>query len=240
MRVQRKKNWQMMNVSIVAGIAGALLASAGCSPVPGPDKSFAGAVLGAGWGAGAGAIIGNQTDEAGAGAGIGAGFGAVSGLIEGVGLDLAEGTELEQQRELDAVKVRVASNQRQLLGVQRALDNRDRMLEYTAAGSEIYFDKGSADISTGAAMKLERLSQSLKINPYVGAVEIHGHSDDGGSDTANQALGERRAQAVATFLANRGVSFNKFQIISHGASQQMAGNSGSPLLNRRVEIVFLR
>ena len=67
----------------------AVLFISGCSnPQPGPDKTAAGAVLGAGWGAGAGAVIGNQVNYGGEGAAIGAGFGFVQGGLEGAGYDL--------------------------------------------------------------------------------------------------------------------------------------------------------
>ena len=56
---------------------GACILSVGCAtPQPGPDKTIAGALLGAGWGAGAGAVVGNQIDASGGGIAVGAGLGA--------------------------------------------------------------------------------------------------------------------------------------------------------------------
>ena len=98
------------------------LFSVSCSPVNGPDKTVAGAVLGAGWGAGAGAVIGNQINDVGAGAAVGAGFGFTSGLLEGAGLDLAEETELQQNRDMDALEVQVQANERHLMRLQHRLD----------------------------------------------------------------------------------------------------------------------
>lgn len=218
-----------------------LLVSA-CASVPGPDKSAAGALLGAGWGAGAGAVIGNQMNALGPGAAIGAGFGAAAGLLTGIGLDLEEGTDLAQQRELDALRIQVAQNQRALAMLQDSLDDRDQKLKTTAAPSEIYFDRARASLRAGSVVQLERIANMVKLNPYVGVVELHGHADDLGTPETNLRLSEARARTVATFLANAGVSMDQIRIISHGAQLPLASNEteSGRQLNRRVEIVFLR
>jgi len=211
-----------------------------CHPVPGPDKSFAGAVLGAGWGSGAGAIIGHQTGSGAEGAAIGAGFGAVSGLITGIGLDITEGTELRQQRELDALKVQVASNNRSLMLLQDVLDDRDRRLSPTSAASQVFFDAEKASLRSGSAARLQRFAQAIKFNPYVGSVELHGHSDDIGDTERNRRLSEARARTVATFLAGQGISLGRIRLFSHGATRPLASNEteSGKQLNRRVEIVL--
>ena len=90
-------------VSILAAAAHTLT---GCSnPQPGPDKSAAGAILGAAWGAGAGAVIGNQVSIPDKGVAVGAGFGATAGLLHGMGYDLSEGVQLEQNRQLASLKI---------------------------------------------------------------------------------------------------------------------------------------
>ncbi|HQH28025.1 MAG TPA: OmpA family protein, partial [Oligoflexia bacterium] len=195
-----------------AGAAVFVLFVASCAPTPGADKSVAGAVLGAGWGAGAGAIIGHQTGNIGPGTAIGAGFGAASGLLTGVGLDIAEGTELEQQREIDAMKVQIASNSRNLMMLQARLDNRDRRLDRTSISSQIFFDPDSAALRAGSVAELERLAEAIKENPYVAGVEVRGHTDETGDTERNERLSEARARTVATFLANYGVSLDRIKI----------------------------
>ena len=211
-----------------------------CHPTPGPDKAITGAILGAGWGAGSGAVIGNQVDHSGAGAGIGAGFGFVSGLIQGAGFDLAEGTALEQQRELDALRVRVASNQRSLSLLQKELDRRDQKLYRSAVGSQIFFDKDRASLRSGSAEQLQRLAEQVKFNPYVGGLVVHGHSDDTGDSSKNKRLSEARARTVVTFLANQGIPIDTIEVESHGALRPLATNESESgqQLNRRVEIVL--
>lgn len=219
-----------------------LLLCASCQPVPGPDKSLAGAVLGAGWGAGAGAIIGQQTGEATAGAQIGMGFGAVSGLVTGVGLDIAEGTELRQQRELDALKVQVASNYRSLAMMQDSLDDRETHLQNTVVSEQVYFDAGRASLRSGSAARLQRLAEAMKYNPHIGRIELHGHTDEMGNTEQNDRLSEARARTVATFLANQGISLDNIKIYPHGAQRPIGSNENEAgrQLNRRVEIVVLK
>lgn len=213
-----------------------------CSPVPGPDKTAAGIILGAGWGAGAGAVIGNQVDHSGPGIAIGAGFGAANGMLTGIGLDLAEGTELEQQRELDALRVQVASNQRMLMQLQDSLDNRDRKLAQNGAVAQIFFDAQRASLRAGTAAQLERLANAIKLNPSVSAIELHGHTDAVGTLDENMKLSEARARTVATFLSMHGVSIDSMHVIPHGAERPLASNETETgkQLNRRVEIVLLK
>lgn len=229
-----------LSASSVICVASFVSALAGCHPTPGPDKSVAGAVLGAGWGAGAGAVIGNQTDNSGPGAAIGAGFGAVNGLITGIGFDIAEGNELEQQRDLDALKVQVAANHRHLLMLQRSLDDRTRRINSSSIVDEIYFDSGRASIRLGSASQLERIAEEIKRNPFVSMVELHGHSDDAGNLETNRELSEARARTVATFLSSHGISLDQIRIFAHGATAPVAGNASEPgrQLNRRVEIIL--
>lgn len=213
-----------------------------CSPTPGPDKTFTGAVLGAGWGAGAGAVIGNQTGNLAQGAGWGAAFGGVSGAVTGAGLDIAEGTELEQSRKLDALKVQLASNQNSLYAIQNDLDNRERKLAKSAIIDRVFFDPDSAAIRIGSAVQLERLANIAKLNPHLGSIEVHGHSDDTGMTERNLRLSEARARTIANYIASQGISTDQIKTFAHGAKQPIASNENDSgrQLNRRVEIVFIQ
>lgn len=215
---------------------------ASCSPYSGPDKTFAGALLGAGWGAGAGAVIGNQVNSTGPGAAIGAGFGAASGMLTGIGLDLAEGTELEQQREMDALKIQVAANQRSLAMLQDALDARTQKLSMTSTSSQVFFDANRASLRSGSVEQLERLANLTKQNPYIGMIELHGHSDSSSDKDQENKLSEARARTVATFLASHGISLDQINLVAHGAERPLASTESEAgrQLNRRVEIVFRR
>ena len=69
-------------------------------------------------------------------------------------------------------------------------------------------------------------------------VDVLGHTDSTGSDAYNQALSERRAEAVANFLANSGVQRARLATRGYGESQPIASNATEEgrAANRRVEI----
>lgn len=222
-------------------LGGSLLLSA-CAGTPGPDKSFAGMLLGAGWGAGAGAVIGHQVNAAGSGSLIGMGFGAASGLLTGIALDVAEGTDLEQQRELDALKVQIAANHREITRLQEQLDNREQGLLRTPTSIRVFFDRERASLRSGSVVELQRLADAIKFNPYIGVIEVHGHTDETGDTEKNSRLSEARARTVATFLGNNGVSMDRIKVFSHGATRPLTSNEteAGRQLNRRAEVVLLK
>ncbi len=65
-----------------------------------------------------------------------------------------------------------------------------------------------------------------------------GHTDSQGSDGSNQLLSERRANAVAGYLLQKGVVEARIETIGFGEKQPVADNGTAEgrALNRRVEI----
>jgi len=150
---------------------------------------------------------------------------------------------VRERRKIDAVKIQTAANYRTLLAMQDALDSKMQSGE-AASGflDQIYFDSDRASLRLGSAARLEQLADSLKQNPSVGMIELHGHSDDAGSAARNERLAEARARTVATFLATQGLSVHQLKIISHAGKRPVASNQNESgrQLNRRVEIIVVR
>jgi outer membrane protein OmpA-like peptidoglycan-associated protein len=71
-------------------------------------------------------------------------------------------------------------------------------------------------------------------------VLIEGHTDSRGSDDYNIGLSERRARAVSSALASRGISDAQIQTLGRGKAYPVASNDTAEgrQQNRRVEIVF--
>ena len=211
-----------------------------CStPTPGPDKTIAGTVLGAGWGAGAGAIIGNQLEfgPVGQGAAIGAGFGALSGALSGAMYDSVEDTQLTQEKELAALQVQSASNRRQLKRLQQVLDS---AVDSDGTGGlyQVFFDTDATDLRSGALSNLEVIAESIKTRTRGYYVNVVGHSDDSGKPGYNTRLAAARARTVTAYLSSRGISMDQIRESSKGAKRPIASN-GTPIgrqLNRRVDI----
>lgn len=71
-------------------------------------------------------------------------------------------------------------------------------------------------------------------------VILEGHADERGTREYNLALGERRANAVASYLKIRGVSESQIEVVSFGEEKPVAmGNTEAAYAqNRRVEIKY--
>jgi outer membrane protein OmpA-like peptidoglycan-associated protein len=72
------------------------------------------------------------------------------------------------------------------------------------------------------------------------AVIVQGHTDSTGSETHNQDLSERRAQAARNYLVGRGVDPQRVAALGFGESQPVAANDTATdrQRNRRVEVLL--
>jgi outer membrane protein OmpA-like peptidoglycan-associated protein len=214
----------------------------GCSnPHPGPDKSAAGAILGAAWGAGAGAVIGNQVSIPDKGVAVGAGFGATAGLLHGMGYDLVEGVQLEQNRQLASLKIQAAANQRELEKLQGHLDH-GRGRNAVDGVYQVFFDEDQTNLRSGAVSNLETIAEAIKGSSSIRTVYVAGHTDDTGNTKYNETLSHARASTVSAYLAARGIALDQIDVKSFGATKPIATNStpAGRQLNRRVDVYISR
>ena len=70
-------------------------------------------------------------------------------------------------------------------------------------------------------------------------IEIGGYTDNVGDDESNQALSQRRADAVMKYLANEGVAASRMTAVGYGAKKPIAANDDEDgrALNRRIEML---
>ena len=174
----------------------------------------AGAVVGAGLGTLAG---GNDKRNA----AIGAAVGAIAGASVGVYMDKQE-EKLRQQTAGTGIGV-------ERRGDQIALN----------MPSNITFDVNSATIRPNLQATLNDVATTLIEYPST-AVDIIGHASSDGDDDYNQALSERRASAVQTYLINQGVRPVRLSAFGMGERQPIADNATPEgrAANRRVEIIL--
>jgi outer membrane protein OmpA-like peptidoglycan-associated protein len=172
-------------------------------------RTAIGAGAGAAVGAGVGALVGG-----GRGALIGAGVGALAGGSVGLYLD-------KQAKELE----KVAETKRTENGILVNMKN------------DILFEVDSADL------KAEAVTQLVQVGDIVAKysddhVLIEGHTDSSGSDRYNEQLSLRRANAVKTVLASRGVQEAQITVAGLGESRPVADNASAEgrARNRRVEL----
>jgi OmpA-OmpF porin, OOP family len=101
---------------------------------------------------------------------------------------------------------------------------------------KIHFSTGRASIDPDSAGLLDRLIETALRCPTAN-IEVAGHTDSDGEDAANQALSEKRAQAVADYLVKAGLPANRFTAVGYGSAQPIASNDTEEgkAQNRRIE-----
>ncbi|QXI13273.1 OmpA family protein [Pseudomonas zeae] len=101
----------------------------------------------------------------------------------------------------------------------------------------VLFDFDESDLTPAAKAQLDTLMDKLR-NADVVSIKVIGHTDSKGSDAYNQALSERRASSVATYLLSQGLAPNKLTSEGRGESEPVADNATDEgrAQNRRVEL----
>ena len=127
----------------------------------------------------------------------------------------------------------------------RSLTREERQKITSIAGSkpkvdlEINFEFNSATIAAKALPQVTALGDALTTPDLKGRTFIiAGHTDAKGSETYNQGLSERRADAVKRFLSEKyRIETSRLVTVGYGATNLK--NSENPLAreNRRVQIV---
>jgi outer membrane protein OmpA-like peptidoglycan-associated protein len=99
------------------------------------------------------------------------------------------------------------------------------------------FPVGSAELSKGAAVRLQEVARILRNTPKAQVV-VAGYTDSTGTATYNQELSRRRAEAVRTYLVRQGVSSQRIELVGFGEASPVASNDTSVgrMSNRRVEL----
>lgn len=208
-----------MNNKVMTITASAVLtaALAGCQPyMTKRDNTVKGAAIGGGVGAVAAILKGKrEADEILAGAAIGAGIGAGIGAY------------------MDAQEEKIA----RIPGttVER-IDDETLIVRFA---SDVLFAVDSASLSGGSEATLSEVSGVVREFDKT-AVIIQGHTDSTGSDQYNQALSERRAGSVRSYMSNQGVNPARMAAEGYGETQPIASNESASgrAQNRRVSMML--
>ena len=102
----------------------------------------------------------------------------------------------------------------------------------------IRFDTGKATIQPVSETVLNEIVKLLQQNAGL-KLRVEGHTDSQGNAAANQALSEKRAQAVVAWLTGKGITPSRLAAKGFGATKPVAdnGTEGGRAKNRRVELV---
>lgn len=154
----------------------------------------------------------------------------------------AEQRAAQQQAAAAAAQAQASAAQDRVRALEAQL--RDMEAQQTERGllvtlGDVLFAFNKAELSAQAAPRLDKLASFLKQFPDRKLL-IEGYTDSVGSDSYNQDLSERRAQAVRDALVQRGVDSSRITARGYGKAHPVADNASTEgrAMNRRVEIVI--
>ncbi len=105
------------------------------------------------------------------------------------------------------------------------------------ANAVVYFDYDQSNLTAKSIQALKGVSDLMKRNQKI-TISIEGHADERGTREYNLALGQRRAESVASYLIANGISRNRLITKSYGEERPLSlgSNDTAWSKNRRVEI----
>lgn len=103
----------------------------------------------------------------------------------------------------------------------------------------ILFEFDEFKILTSEENQLNKVYRHLLSDSSL-QIAIHGHTDNDGSQRYNAKLSKRRAQAVADYFIDKGISKNRIIVKGYGATKPIVKNSSEEgrKQNRRVAFII--
>jgi len=124
---------------------------------------------------------------------------------------------------------------------QRRESEQQERLAHTEAqryAAVVYFAAGSSEIDDAGARELDWFAQRMKPYPHA-VIEVQGFAESTGDEAAHPELSDRRAEAVARFLAAQGIDAARLVAGGGLSSRFPAPSDQTPKgrrSNRRVEV----
>jgi outer membrane protein OmpA-like peptidoglycan-associated protein len=121
-----------------------------------------------------------------------------------------------------------------------AVKEEERGLVITLSGS-VLFRSAESTLLSSAQVKLDQVANAL-LAVRARNLIVEGHTDSQGSESYNQGLSQRRADAVRDYLVQRGYPADRIQARGKGKGSPIADNASPEgrANNRRVEIIIER
>lgn len=198
----------------------------------GLSNTAKGGMIGAGGGAALGAIIGKIAGNTAIGAAVGTAVGTTAGALIGRKMDKVK---KEAAAALPDAKVETVQDKNGLQAVKVTFD------------SGILFNTGKSDLSSSAQASLSKFANNVLLKNATADVSIQGYTDNQGwanssaaeSKQKNQALSQQRAQSVANYLRNCGVTTSQIKSVEGFGEDNPVADNGTKAgqqQNRRVEV----
>ena len=215
---------KLINKSSVAALfLSSAMVLTSCEAIQNANNTQKGAVIGTAAGAVLGAVIGNN-----AGKGGNAPQGAVLGGVVGGVVGGVIGNKMDKQ----AKEIKEALPGAEVVRVNEGI-------KVTLSENTVNFDFDSSNLTSVAKTNLNKLAEVLKNNPDTN-INIYGHTDSKGSDEYNLSLSDRRAAAVKSYLASKGIASSRMIPMGVGEKEPIATNDtdAGRAQNRRVEFAI--
>ena len=107
--------------------------------------------------------------------------------------------------------------------------NLEQALSATEAAEKVLelnyvnFELNSAELTKLSAYQLDNLADAMDNYPAM-TIELGGHTDNTGEPELNQQLSEQRAQAVMSYLVDKGIAASRLTAVGYGATRPVASN----------------
>lgn len=110
----------------------------------------------------------------------------------------------------------------------------------TFSFTNLQFETAKADLKPTSYTNLKNLVEIMKRKTDF-KIQIAGHTDSGGEESANQLLSQKRAESVKNYLISQGIAPNRIVAKGFGESNPVANNNSpqGKAQNRRTEITVL-
>lgn len=183
------------------------------------SRTAKGAAVGAAAGGAVGAAVGSRSDNTAIGAIIGATVGGAAGALIGRRMD----KQAEELRE-------------DLEGAEVERVGEGIIITFK---SGLMFDVDQFDLRPATRENLDELAETLLKYDDTNVL-VEGHTDATGADDYNMTLSRNRANAVATYLVDKGVRPARITAVGYGENQPIDSNETEEgrQQNRRVEVAI--
>ncbi len=106
---------------------------------------------------------------------------------------------------------------------------------------DIHFESAKAIINSQSFQLLDDLVEVMKRKTKM-KIEVAGHTDSDGTAESNLKLSKGRANAVKTYLIEKGISSNRIQTVGYGESKPVESNDSvrGKARNRRTEVRIIQ
>ena len=200
-------------------LCGAILVGCGMSNLG--KGALIGSGAGAALGAGVGYLIGHDGKGAAIGAAIGTAVGAGTGALIGNAMD----KKAKELAELQNAQVETITDVNGLTAIKVTFD------------SGILFDFNKSTLKPEAKAQLDTFVADMEDMPHTNFT-IYGHTDNVGTEAANEKVSAQRANGVATYLQKKGVKKDRIHAEGLSFNFPVADNETEEgrAQNRRVEI----